>query len=330
MKKLTTAAIAAIAAVFLTPALAHAGTIRGTVAAKQANRHVLVIAMRHGRVTAARVSARQLQRTRIGYRLALSGKRLADRSLQVTRLHKLGTAKRARMSVVVLKASGRRLLVAGGGSAFSIRLTRGTRLLAGRGSVHTGEKIDADVELSDDGPVGTKLDATGDAEAIDFSGVVTAIDATTITVTDDDIATVVQLPDGFVLPPGVEVGSEVEIVATITDSTLTLTTVKLDDDNAQGDENEGSCVDDQGRVEVEGSVAAFDTGSITIQPGDNASAVIFAIPAGLTLPEGLVDGSVVEARGELVNGVLTLTKIELQDQGDDGTGDDGGGGSGDG
>ena len=36
MKKLTTAAIAAIAVVFLTPALAHAGTIRGTVAAKQA------------------------------------------------------------------------------------------------------------------------------------------------------------------------------------------------------------------------------------------------------------------------------------------------------
>ena len=60
MKKLTMAASAAIAAVFLTPALAHAGTIRGTVAAKQANRHVLVIAMRHGRVTTARVSARQL------------------------------------------------------------------------------------------------------------------------------------------------------------------------------------------------------------------------------------------------------------------------------
>ena len=82
--------------------------------------------------------------------------------------------------------------------------------------------------------------------------------------------------------------------------------------------------------EVEGSVATSDTGSITIQPGDNASAVIFAIPDGFTLPEGLVDGSVVEARGELVNGVLTLTKLELQDQGDDATGDGGGGGSGDG
>lgn len=44
MMKLTTVVIAGIAAVFFTPALAHAGTIRGTVAAKQANRHVLVLA----------------------------------------------------------------------------------------------------------------------------------------------------------------------------------------------------------------------------------------------------------------------------------------------
>ena len=206
MMKLTTVAVAAIAAVFLTPALAHAGTIGGTVAAKGANRHVLVIAQ-HGHVTTARVSPRQLQRTKIGNRLALAGKRLADGSFQVTRLRKLGSAKRTRLSVVVLKARARHLLVAGGGSAFSIGLNRGTRLLAGRGSVHAGEKIDADVELSADGPVATKMKATGDAPLIDFSGVVTAMDATSITVTTDGIDTVVQLPDGVVLPPIVQVGS---------------------------------------------------------------------------------------------------------------------------
>ena len=322
--KLTTVAVAAIAAVFLTPALARAGTIRGTVAAKQANRHVLVIAQ-HGHVTTARVSRRQLQRTKIGNRLALAGKRLADGSFQVMRLRKLGSAKRTRLSVVVLKARARHLLVAGGGSAFSIGLNRGTRLLAGRGSVHAGEKIDADVELSADGPVAPKLNATGDAPLIDFSGVMTAMDATSITVATEDIATVVQLPDGVVLPPIVHVGSEVEIVASIAGSTLTLTTIKLDDDNAQGNEDGGSSVDDQGRVEVEGSVTTVDTtaGTITIQPGDNATPVTFAIPDGFILPAGLAGGSLVEARGELADGVLTLTKLELQDQGDDG----GGGGS---
>jgi hypothetical protein len=323
MRKLTTAAVVAIAAVFLTPALAHAGTIRGTVTAKQANRHVLVVAMRHGRVLTAHVSSRQLQRTKIGSRLGLAGRRLADGSFRTTRLHRLGTAKRARLSVVVLKSSARRLLVAGGGSAFSLRLAPGTRLLAARASGHAGEKVDADVELSEDGPVATKIDATGEAPLIEFSGVVSATDATSFTVSTDGIDTVVQLPDGVVLPQIVHVGSEVEIVATMTGSTLTLATIKLDDDNVQGDEDEGSSVDDQGRVEVEGSVTAVDAGAgtVTIQPGDNATPVTFAIPDGFTLPAGLADGSIVEARGELVDGVLTLTRIELQDEGDDGGGD---------
>ncbi len=320
MMKLTTVVIAGIAAVFFTPALAHAGTIRGTVAAKQANRHVLVLATRHGQVTTARVSPLQAQRAKIGSRLALAGKRLADGSFRATRLHKLGTAKRARVSVVVLRAKARRLLVAGGGSAFSIRLTRGTRLLASsRGSVHAGEKIDAEVELSDDGLVGTTMNVTGDAPLIDFSGVVTAMDATSITVTTEDIATVVQLPDGLVLPPIVHVGSKVEIVASITGSTLTLTAIKLDDDH-EGDQG-GSSVDDQGRVEAEGTVTTFDSHTVTVQPGDNATPVTFAVPDNFTLPADLADGSVVEARGELVDGILTLTRLELQDRGGDGSGD---------
>ncbi|HKC77594.1 MAG TPA: hypothetical protein VKB70_04320 [Gaiellaceae bacterium] len=324
MMKSMVAAIAAIAAVFLTPALAHAGTIRGTVAAKPANRHVLVVALKRGHVLTARVTARQLHDTKIGNRLALAGKRLADGSLQVTRLHRLGTAKRARLSVVVLNAKARSLLVAGGGSAFSIRLDRGTRLLAGRGSAHAGEKINADVQLTQNGPVGEKMDGIGNSPMIDFSGTVTALDATSITVTTDGIATVVQLPDGIVLPPIVQIGSEVEIVATISGPTLTLATIKLDGDNAQGDEG-GCSVDDQNRVEAEGTVTAFDATTITIQPGDNASPVTFTIPDGFTLPAGLAVGSAVEARGELVSGVLTLGRIELQDQGEDGGGGDGGG-----
>jgi hypothetical protein len=330
MRKLTLAAIAALAAVFLTPALAHAATIRGTVVAKQAHRHVLVVATGHRQVVTARVSAQQLQAVRVGNRLALTGTKLADASLRVTGLRRHGSVRRARLSAVVLHSSGRSLLVAGGGTAFSIRLDRGTRLLASRnGNAHPGEKIDADVELTKNGPVGEEVHATGDAPLIDFSGVVTAMDATSITVTEDGIDTVVQLPDGITLPPIVHVGSEVEIVATISGSTLTLATIKLDDENEQGDDNGGFNSDDQGRVEAEGSVTSIDAGSITIQPGDNASPVTFAIPAGFTLPAGLADGSVVEARGELVNGVLTLKRLELQDQGDGG-GDDGGGGGGDG
>jgi hypothetical protein len=274
---------------------------------------VLVIAVGHGAVQSARVSAQQLRHTRIGERVALTGKRLADGSVHVTKLTRIGSAKRARMSVVILKARAPRLLVAGGGSAFSIRLTRRTRLLAGKGDMHAGQKIDADVELSDDGPVGTQLHDNGVAPVVDFSGVVTALGATSFTVTTDGVATVVQLPDGVVLPAVVQVGSKVEVVAAIAGSTLTLTSVKLDGENPGDD---GGTDVDQGKVKVEGFVTALDTvaGSVTVQPGDNASPVAFAIPDGFTLPSGLAVGSVVEARGEMVDNVLTLTRIESKSE----------------
>jgi hypothetical protein len=206
-----------------------------------------------------------------------------------------------------LKTKARRLLVAGGGSAFSIRLSRGTA------SARPGHEVKADVELSDDGPVGTKLEDAGEAPVIDFSGVVTAIGPTSFTVQADGIATVVQLPDGVVLPAVVQVGSGVEVVAAMDGATLTLEAIKLDDDNPGDD---GGVDVDQGKVRAEGFVTALDTvaGSITVQPGDNASPVTFAIPTGFTLPAGLAAGSVVEARGEMVDGVLTLTRIELRNE----------------
>jgi hypothetical protein len=309
MLKLTVAAVAVVAAL-IAPALAHAGTVRGTVVAKQANRHVLVVATRHRDVESARVSLRQLRMTGLGARIVMTGKRLADGTLHVARMRRLGQSKQARFSAVVIKAKARRLLLAGGGSAFSIHLSRGTRLLASSTSVHSGQKINADVQFANGQTVGRDVQEAGDAALIDFSGEVTAIDPSSITISSDGISTVVQLPSGVVLPPTVQVGSQVEVVAAISGSTLTLTTIKLDDESSQ--DNGGSSVDDQGQVEAEGFVSALDSSSITIQPGDNATPATFAIPTGFTLPSGLVVGSVVEARGYMENDTLTLTRIELK------------------
>lgn len=309
MLKLT-AAGAAFALALLIPALAQAGTVHGTVVAKQAKRHVLVIATNRRDVESARVSTRQLRKTRLGARVVLVGRRLADGSLHVTRMRRLGHVKRTRLAAVVIKARARRLLLAGGGSAFSIRLSHGTRVLASAASVHPGQKVEAEVEFSHGQTVGRDVQENGDAALIDFSGVVTAIDATSFTVTSDGISTVVQLPAGVTLPPIVQVGSEVEVVASISGSTLTLTTIKLDDESSQ--DNGGSNVDGQGQVEAEGFVTALDSGSITIQPGDNASPITFAIPTGFALPSRLIVGSVVEARGDMENGALTLTRLELK------------------
>lgn len=302
--------LAAMAAALMAPALAQGATIRGTVVAKQAKRDVLVVALRHGDVMSARVSARQLRRTPLGSRLVIFGKRLADGSLHVTKLRRFDVERRARLHAVVLKANERRLVVAGGGSTFSIRLTQGTRALASKAAPHPGEKVTSEVEFSHGEAVGQTVQADGEAPLIDFSGVVSAIDATSFTVSSDGTSTVVQIPAGVVLPPLVQVGSEVEVVASISGSTLTLTTIKLDGDSAGNDG--GSNVDDQGRVEAEGFVTAMGAGSITIQPGDNASPATFAIPTGFNLPSGLTTGSMVEARGDMVGGVLTLARIELQ------------------
>ncbi len=321
--------LAVIAAVLLIPASAQAATtakLHGVVVAKESARHVLVVASRGGVVTSTRVTAKQLRATRLGSRLALVGTKLADGSLRATRVSAIGRAKHARLRVTVVKARGAKLLVAGGGTAFAIRLTHGTRLLAAvRSGLKPGEKIQTDVRLGKNGPVGTTVQSLGESVLIDFSGTITALDATSITLSSEEIATVVGIPDGITLPALVQVGSEVEIVASISGSALTLVEIKVD---SEGDDG-GSSVGGDSRVDVEGSVTALDATSITIQPGDNASPVTLAIPDGFTLPDGLTTGSNVEAKGEVAGGVLTLTRIELKDSGDgDGGGDGGGGGGG--
>jgi hypothetical protein len=300
-------ALTALAGVLLLPAAAHAATtskLHGVVVAKERSRHVLVVASARGTITSARVTARQLRATRVGSRLALAGTKLADGSLRAKQVRRLGLAAKARLRATIVKAGSRKLLVAGGGSAFAIRLAH-----AAQSGLHPGQQIRADVTLGKSGAVGDDVQAGSDSTLIDFSGTVAALDASSITVADDGISTVVEIPDGVTLPPLVQVGGEVEIVASISGSTLTLVEIKVDGDHGDGG---GSNVGDDSKVEVHGAVTALDSGSITVQPGDNATPVTFAIPSGFALPAGLAAGSVVEAKGELVNDVLTLTRIELK------------------
>jgi hypothetical protein len=281
---------------------------------------VLVVSSPRGHVSSARVTLRQLRSTPVGARIVAKGTRLADHSLRTNRLRRLGHATEARLRVTVVRAKGRRLLVAGGGSAFAIRLKAGTRVLAAAGEPQAGQEIEAEVEVENDRDVVTSAQTVGDSPLVDFSGTVTAIDSTSVTVTVDGIATVVQIPVGVVLPPLVQVATHVEIVASITGSTLTLVTIKLDDE-ASSEDGGGSQVGEDGGIEVEGTVTAFDSGSITIQPGDgdNASPVVLTIPAGLTLP-AVVVGETVEAKGQLVDGVLTLSRLELDGNSSSGSG----------
>jgi len=306
--------LAALASALLIPGAGQAATApaHGVVVANEAGRHVLVVAS-PGKVTSVRAAAGQFGAIRLGSRIAFRGTALADGSIHATQLHKLGRVAHTGLRVTILKIQRAKLLVAGGGTAFAIRLTHSTHVgAAARSGLHPGEQIETDVELGKNGATGTDVHSVGASALIDFSGKITALDSTSVTVSDDGVSTVIAIPDGVVLPPLVQVGSEVEIVASISGSTLTLVEIKLDGGN-KGDGG-GSNVDGDAQVHVEGFVSALDAGSVTIQPGDNASPVTLAIPDGFTLPGGLASGSEVEARGSVVDGVLTLTKIELQGQ----------------
>lgn len=318
-------ALAAVVGAVLLPAAAHAATVTtlsGVVVSKQTARHTFVVARPHGRVTTVRATARQLLATRRGSRISATGTLLADGSLHATRVLHLGTAKHALIRVTVLRVGAAKLLVAGGGSAFAIlkRAAAAAHITAAAQSgPKAGDQIETDVDLSHGGRIDDTIHTLGQAVLIDFSGKITALDSTSLTIASDGVSTVVAIPDGVNLPTLVQVGSEVEIVASISGSTLTLVEIKLDGDGAENGDDGGSSVNGDSVVHLEGFVTSLDTGSITIQPGHAASPVTFALPEGFTLPAGLGAGSRVEARGAVVNSVLTLTRLKLQaDEGDSG------------
>jgi len=323
-------ALAVIVGAVLIPSAAGATTatkVSGVVVSRSTARHTLVLGSAHGAVSTVRATARQLRGIRLGSRLSVTGTKLADGSIHANQIKRTGMRSRVRIKVTVLKLNGKKLLVAGGGSAFSIRLKGASRGggAARQDGTAAGHKIDAVVEVSNGGLVEDSQQDDGEAGLIDFSGKVTAIDSGSLTVTDDGVSTVITLPDGFSLPSAVQVGSEVELVASVSNATLTLVEIKLDGDGAENGDDGGSNVGGDAKVHVDGSVTAVGGGTITIQPGDNASPVTFAVPDGFTLPAGLTTGSEVEACGAVVNTVLTLTRLEVQDSGD-GSGDGGGGG----
>ncbi len=315
-------AIAAVIGAVLIPAAANAATttrLSGVVVAKDTARHTLVVTSSKGAVTTVRGTTRQLRTVKLGSRISAAGTLLADGSFHATSVKRSGKAKTAHIRATVLHVDGNTVLVAGGGSAFTIHLksTKAAhRRAASRGGgLKAGDQIETDVKLSHGGLTGGSAQTDGQSGLIDFSGKITALDATSLTIADDGMSTVVAIPDGMSLPPLVQVGSEVEVVASVSGATLTLVELKLDGDGAENGDDGGSNVGGDGTVHVEGFVTALDSSSITIQPGDNASPVTFAIPNGFTLPAGLGAGSKVEARGDVESSVLTLTKLELSSSG---------------
>jgi hypothetical protein len=130
----------------------------------------------------------------------------------------------------------------------------------------------------------------------------------------------ITIPQGMKLPASLAAGARIELtVMTAAGNVFTL--VSIDEI-----ENANQVVAPNQEVEVKGFVVSSTATQLVVNSGN--AMFTFAAATGVTLPM-LPVGTFVEARGVSLNGVLTLTRLKLEDtEGDGGSGGDGGGGQG--
>ena len=278
-------------------------TLKGTVVAKHARSGKVVLAgPKHLGVT-VRVSPR---RVRLGDRVSVVGARLRDGTIRASRLQVLSHVRTTRIRGVVVKRIARGLRVASGHSLLTIHTSRRVPSSHGHGE-RVGSVGEFQIEIEDEGlfehgftPAAQSGTVRIEGRLVSVSPLVVSLEGLPITIT---------VPSGVTLPP-LTPRQEVELtVQTGPGNTFTL--VSIDDDESQAAEE----------VEAKGSVVTSTATQIEIDAG--GAMLTFTAPKGVTLPV-LAPGTQVEVRGVSVNGVLTVTRLKVEDDGGDDGGDGGG------
>lgn len=293
------AAVAVVAAVAI-PAQAHAARgLAGVVVAKQ--RGTLVVTGARGAGTTVRVAA---ARARVGDRVAIRGRQLRDGTLQASAVTVRSHTRNAIVRGVVMRHVRRTAFLAVGRSVIALHHAPTT--------TPTGTIVSATVRIDDHGDldeIDTHAAAQGanveiEGRIVSLSPFVVSLEGLPITIT---------VPASMTLPPGLAAGDEIELTVQVAANNV-FTLVSIDDENEQQQADE---------VEVKGSV--FSSTATELVVVSHGTKFTFAAPAGKTLPV-IPTGTFVEAKGVMVNGVLTLVRVKVEnDDGDDGGGDDGGG-----
>ena len=327
MKRLAILVPVAAAAAAVAVPTAGAGTFKGIVVKRDAARHTIAVASPSGVVRTVRTSRLRTAGTRV----SVSAAKLSDLTFRASRVTVLGRAGAARVHGVVLRHLPARTLVSAGGSVLSIRTTG--RTFASANSMRPGTIVNARVRISRGALSAPRLLQAGQATVFEAEGTIASLSPLELTV-EHGVTITLTVPAALTLPSSLAVGDRVEAIVSFDGTTYTLVTLK-DENEAQDEDNDQN--EDRQEVEVEGTVTAVaaDSSSITVQSGrDGSTPVTFAVPAGFDL-RGVKAGDRVEAKGFRKDGVLTLSRLELKDEGDDnggdGSGDDGGhhGGGGD-
>jgi RNase P/RNase MRP subunit p29 len=300
-------ALLAVAAFLLAVGSASAASkaVKGTVVAKRAHTIVLTTG-RNGVAVKVRVAPR---RVRLGDRVSVVGKRLSNGTIRASRLHVLSHVRKARIRGMVVKRLAHSMRVASGHSVLTIH-TRSSHAASRHDGEEKGELGEFEVEFEHGDLVEDDFNPVAPAGTVEIEGRLVSVSPLVVSL--EGLPIEITVPGGMTLPP-LTPGQEVELfVQAGAGNTFTLVSIKAEDEN----ENENQ---DENEVEAKGTVTNSTASQIRINAG--GATLTFAAPTGQTLPV-IATGTFVEARGVTINGVLTLTRLKIED--------DGGGGGGDG
>jgi hypothetical protein len=254
--------VAAVAAAAL-PAAAHAARISGVVVAKDATRGSFVVSGSSG--AAVTVSAPRAH-PRLGDRLVVDGRRLANGTVGVRALRVVGHTRRAVVRGVVVKQLAGRTIVSTGRAVLTIRRHSGVRTLSmvdGHSGLRTGTVARFDVAVTSAGLTQTSVTTLGVTSTVRVEGELVSVSPLVVNV--EGLPVTIGVPSGASLPAGLTPGGRVELTVTVgEDNSVTLKSFdEVSGQDEQGDDN------DQGEDQQVGSDDA-EPGAVDDDPGDVA------------------------------------------------------------
>ncbi len=230
----------AAAAAFVLPATAGATTFSGVVVAKQSARHAVVVASKTGVVRTVHTQRGTL---RVGARIAVNARRLADGTFSATAISVRGRALKARIRGVVARRLAGGYLVSAGHAVLAVRTRHFAGLSAGGTGPVTGTIVDVTVDTNDDQLDQEDVEEVGHAQRLELEGTIASITPATAADPGELVLTVgkstidVVLPAGTTLPSTLKVGDKVQVKVTLAGDTFTLATSHEEDDD-QGDDGD--------------------------------------------------------------------------------------------
>lgn len=251
-RKRQIALIAAVAAVAL-PATAHAARVTGVVVAKDAAHGSFVVSARTGAATTVRAPRAH---PRLGDRLVVDGRRLADGTFGVHALRVVGHTRRAVVRGVVVRQLVSRTLVSTGHSVVSILRRPAARTLSMAGDhsgLASGTVARFGVAITSTGLTQTAVTPLGATSTVKVEGDVVSVSPLVVTV--EGLPVTIAVPVGVTLPAGLTPGQRIELTVIVgQDNSLSLQSFdEISGTTDQGDANKLGDDDQQGQGDQPGA-----------------------------------------------------------------------------